>query len=81
MAIVTQEITVDKPRRAEEQPTSKRSAGKSKSSDVFKSFSRPKIGLKQENTDVSTGASHALDTAFLVSTTLSVACGKSNGAC
>ena len=81
MAIVAQEIKVDEPRHAEEQLASKRSAGKRKSSDVFKSFSRPKIGLKQENTDVWTGASHALDTASLVSTTFSVTRGKSNVAC
>ena len=81
MAIATQEIQLDEPRDAEEQPASKRSAGKRKSSDVFKSFSRPKISLKQENSDVSAGASHALDTASLVSTTLSIACEKCNGSC
>lgn len=81
MAIVAQEIEVDEPRHAEEQPASKKAAGKRKSSDVFKPFSRPKISLNQENIDVSTGASHALDTISLVSTTLSITCGKSNGAC
>ena len=81
MAIVAQEIKIDGSRHVEEQPASKKFAGKRKSSDVFKSFSRPKISLKQENTDDSTGASHALDTVSLVSTTLSITCGKSNGAC
>ena len=81
MAIVAQETKVDEFRHAEEQSASKRSSGKRKSSDVFKSFSRPKISLKQENTDVSTGATHALDTASLVSNTLSITCGKSNRAC
>ena len=81
MAIVAQEIQVDEPRDAKEQPASKRSAGKRKSSDIFKSFSRPKMNLKQENSDASVGTSHALDTASLVSTTLSTACEKSNRAC
>ena len=68
MAIIAQEIQIDEPRDAEEQPANKRSAGKRKSSDVFRSFSRPKIILKQENSDASAGASHAPDTASLVST-------------
>ena len=63
MAIIAKEVQNDKPRDAEEQPVNKRSAGKRKSSDVFKSFSRSRIILKQENSDVSAGASHAPDTA------------------
>lgn len=81
MAIAAQEIQLDEPRDAGEQPANKRSAGKRKSSDLFKSFSRPKMRLKQEDSDDSARASHALDTASLVSTTLSIACEKCNGAC
>lgn len=79
MALVAQEIKVDESRHAEKQSASKRSARKS--SDAFKSFSRPNIHLRQENADVSFGVSHASDTTFLVSISQSIACETSNGAC
>ena len=81
MPIVAQEIKADESGRAEKHSVNNRSAGNRKSSDAFKSFSRPNTHLRQENTNVSTGVSHAPDTTSLVCISQSIACETSNGAC
>ena len=65
-AVVALETKVERPRDAEEKPASKRSAAK-ESSEIFKSFSRPKTSLKHENTGISISASPVPDSVPLVS--------------
>ena len=66
------------PNDVEEKPASKRSLVKREPSDIFKSFSRPKVSLKHESTGSSTGASPASKTAPTVSMSLLFDCKASN---
>ena len=79
-AVVAPKTRADEPRDVEERPASKRSAGKTESSDTFRSFSRPMKSLKHANAGIWTSASLAPNTAPLVSILPPFHCEKSNRA-
>ena len=66
-AAVALETKIEGLRDTEEKPASKRSAAKRQSSEIFKSFSRPKTSSKHEKTVIPVGASLAPNTATSVS--------------
>lgn len=70
------EIKTERFRDAEKKP----SAAKREQSDIFRSFSKPKPKLKHEDTDISTGASPAPNTAHSVSISLWFVSKVSDGA-
>ena len=67
-ATVAPDLKAERPRVVERKPTSKPAVMKREQSNIFKSFSKPKAKLKQEDTGSSSGASPVPDSADSVST-------------
>lgn len=73
-AAVAQDSKAEQPRDVGKKPAIKPSVAKREQSDIFKSFSKPKAKLKNEDTSSSTGASPAPNAAHSVSIFLLFSC-------